>query len=213
MNKLPSLEWGKNRRVRKISTVIAGLGMLAGASSCHAAPSGLPPATVLVHQGDVEITAGEYDSIVFAATKFNLPVDRFGKLALCESGMDSNVMNSLGYGGLFSQGRQYWQKRVAHYIKVTGENPGSDIFNPLSNALVSAQMIAERQNSSFSRSHNGLPSDWQECYSGWQGTYNKSQFWGQATVEIMKRNPLNEQALGDIDQLYQASSDQFALTA
>lgn len=200
-------------RVRRVMAIFAGVGSLAAVTSgCHAGPSGLPPGTVLVKEGQVEITAGEYDSIVYAATKFGIPVDKFGKLALCESGMNSDNTNSSNHTGLFSQAEKYWRGRVAHYITTVHENPGSDIRNPLTNALVSAQMIQERYGSSYSRSHDGLPSDWQECQDGWDGTNNKSKYWGQATMRILALNPPAASQQAAVDAAYRESSAQFAVT-
>jgi hypothetical protein len=209
------LSFAERRRrplTRKAMAVFAGLGTLA-ATSCHAGPSGLPPATVLVHQGQVEITAGEYDSIVYAATKFSIPVDRFGMLALCESGMKSDNTNSSRHTGLFSQAEKYWQSRVTNYIRATGENPGSDIRNPLTNSLVSAQMIRERWGSDYSQAHAGLPSDWQECLSGWNGTNDKSRYWGQATMKIIALKPPAAVDHAAVDQAYLVASTEFAVTA
>jgi hypothetical protein len=209
--KLSLAELYSRPRARKVMAVFAGLGTLA-ATGCHAGPSGLPPETMLVRHGQVEISAGEYDSIVFAATKFGIPVDKFGMLALCESGMDSNNTNSSHHTGLFSQAEEYWKARVAHYIAVVHENPGDNIRNGLTNSLISAQMIQERYGSAWSKSHDGLPADWAQCQEGWNGTNDKSKYWGQATMKILALRPQEVADPADANRLYSAASAQFAVT-
>ncbi len=152
--------------------------------------SGLSPEVVLSHARTnpaVNVTAGEYDAIVSAAVRWDIPVNRFGTLALCESSMTPSASNG-SHGGLFQQSYAYWQRRVAAYNKATGENISTDVHNAYSNALVSAKMIHDMENSSYSRgTGNGLPDDWIQCQSGWNGTNDKSYLWAEAERNLALR--------------------------
>ncbi len=79
-----------------------------------------------------------------AAEHFGLEPDRLFALAACESGMNPEAQNSAGARGLFQQMKQYWPDRVADYNAANPDFPlpNDDIFDPVSNARVSAWMIA-----------------------------------------------------------------------
>lgn len=163
------------------SLVLGGVAV----NACEVKDTNLPPETVLVSSGSVDITAGEYDIIVEAAEKWDLPAGRLGKLALCESGMSADADNG-GHAGPFQQAKSYWAKRLADYNSATGDNLSTNIKNFKANTNVSAKMINDKRTSKHSKTHNGLPSDWVQCQAGWDGKNNKSALWDLATMKIFK---------------------------
>lgn len=191
----------KKKSTKKTRQIVAGAALLASSAALAGClptnHSGLSPEVVLAHaktNPKVNITAGEYDAIVSAAVRWDIPVQRFGTLALCESSMTPNASNG-SHGGLFQQSYKYWRGRVAAYNKATGENINGDVHNAFSNALVSAKMIHDMRDSSYSRgTGNGLPDDWIQCQNGWNGTNNKAYLWAEAERNIAFRK-LTGQAL------------------
>lgn len=163
------------------SLVIGGVAL----NACNVKDTNLPPETVLIKSGQVDITAGEYDAVVDAADRWNLPAGRLGKLALCESGMSAEADNG-GHAGPFQQSKKYWAKRLADYNSATGESLSGNIKNFEANANVSAKMIHDKSGSKYSKSHNGLPTDWVQCQAGWDGKNNKSSLWDAATLQIYR---------------------------
>lgn len=143
-------------------------------SACEA-PSPLGDDTVLISDGEVHMTVRSFKGIVDAAETFNIPLDNFGQLALCESAGNELRENKFGYIGLFSQGKQFWNKRYADFTKATGIILPNDIRNGRTNAFVSAWMLRNKMNNS--KKIENFLSDWIQCKNGWLGKNNKSHFW------------------------------------
>lgn len=200
---------------RGLLRMAMGLSMVALSTTVACLPrqSGLSAETVLATRGSVEISAGDYDAIAEASTRFNVSFDRMGTLAICESEANAGATNG-SHDGLYSQARSYWSGRVAAFEKATGLDIDNNIRNARSNALVSAWMINARRNSSYSKSHNGLPSDWSQCLIGWNGGQGlKSQTWYDAKARLDQLSPLHEVALAEADIRYQqaAQTEQVAM--
>lgn len=172
----------------RLRGIIAVAGLVLGGmavNACNVKETNLPPETVLARNGDIDITAGEYDIIVDAADRWDLPAGRLGKLALCESGMSASADNG-GHAGPFQQAKSYWAKRLAEYNSATGERLSGNIKNFEANTRVSAKMINDKRTSKYSTTHNGLPTDWVQCQAGWDGKNNKSSLWDAATLQIYR---------------------------
>lgn len=159
-------------------------------SACNVDQTNLPPETILVKSGSVDITAGEYDAIVDAAESWQIPPNRLGMLALCESGMSADADNG-SHAGPFQQAKRYWSGRLTGYNNATGENLPNNIYDFKANANVSAKMIRDKGDSKHSKTHNGLPSDWVQCQAGWDGRNNKSNLWNIATLNAIRLQQSN----------------------
>lgn len=198
-----------NAKLHRLRRVVGGFAVAAtlASSACLPRQTGLSPETVLAGRGNIVITASDYDAIAEGASRFGVNFDRFGTLAICESEANANNTNG-SHDGLYSQSRRYWTKRVSDFTKATGISIDPNIRNPRSNALVSAWMISARRNSPYSKSHNGLPSDWQQCYAGWMGSQGlKSQTWYDAKARLDQLNPMPEIARADaLDLRYEQAA-------